>query len=560
LPAACHSSYGAISTKSKKAKWLLASAVLTIAAGAGVFVAAAVFSRRFEPYIREQAIEYLEKRFESDVELASLRVGMAGGSPLRLLLSRGRGGVARVEGEGLSMRHKGRRDVPPMFAIRKFGFEVDLGTLFDTPKRVRLVSLDGMQIHVPPKGQRPSLGDSKSPPPAENAGSSAPAVLIDKVLINDARLVILPKETKKLPLRFEIHRLRLDSAGPGVAMKYDADLTNAKPPGQIASKGSFGPWVAGEPGDTPLQGEYLFENADLGVFAGIAGILRSTGNFDGSLSSIHARGEATVPDFRLKMAGNPVPLATRFEVLVDGTNGNTELKPVVATLGKTKFTTSGGVIRHEGDQRRTISLDVSMPSGNLRDLLRLATKGDPFMDGQIFLQTKLDIPPLSSKVREKLLLDGRFEVIQGKFLRSTIQDQIDTLSRRGQGQPKNEAIDEVVSYMSGEFRLENEVIDFRSLTFGVPGAHVQLAGNYDLDKDALDFHGNLRLQAKVSQTVKGWKRWALKPVDPFFAKRGAGTFLPIKVEGTSGKPKFGLDRGGDESDKKQPKQAARSKR
>src|SRR6185369_478625 len=98
--------------------------------------------------------------------------------------------------------------------------------------------------------------------------------------------------------------------------------------------------AAGDPGDSPLAGDYLFEKADLGVFAGVAGILRSTGTFEGTLSAIEARGEATVPDFRLKMANNPVPLTTEFAVLVDGTNGNTVLKPVRATLGSTHFTTS----------------------------------------------------------------------------------------------------------------------------------------------------------------------------------------------------------------------------
>ncbi len=48
-------------------------------------------------------------------------------------------------------------------------------------------------------------------------------------------------------------------------MKYDAILTNAKPPGEIHSKGTFGPWATAEPGDTPLTGEYDFKGADLGV-------------------------------------------------------------------------------------------------------------------------------------------------------------------------------------------------------------------------------------------------------------------------------------------------------
>ena len=54
--------------------------------------------------------------------------------------------------------------------------------------------------------------------------------------------------------------------------------------------------------------------------------------------------------------------------------------------------------------------------------------------------------------------------------------------------------------------------------------------------------GVARLQAKVSQTQTGWKRILLKPVDPFFSKKGAGTFLPIKVTGTRRNPEFGLDR------------------
>jgi hypothetical protein len=325
-------------------------------------------------------------------------------------------------------------------------------------------------------------------------------------------------------------------------MDYEAQLTNPKPPGQIHAVGAFGPWVANDPSDTPLNGKYTFSNADLSVFNSIAGILASTGSFEGALSSINARGEATVPDFRLTMANNPVPLYTKFEVLVDGTNGNTVLKPVEAKLGSTQFRTSGGVIKHEGERRRSIDLDVTMPNGNLRDVLRLAMKGAPFMEGTLFLKSKIGIPPLSGKVREKLRLQGQFKITNGKFLKSRIQDEIDKLSRKGQGSPTSQEIDEVVSGMSGRFRMENEKITFQKLAFSVPGASVELAGNYDLDHDNLDFLGTLKLEARVSQTQAGWKRWALKPVDPFFAKEGAGTFLRIAVDGSSRQPKFGLAR------------------
>ena len=97
--------------------------------------------------------------------------------------------------------------------------------------------------------------------------------------------------------------------------------------------------------------------------------------------------------------------------------------------------------------------------------------------------------------------------------------------------------------MSGAFRLGNGVMTFHPLTFGVPGARVQLAGDYDMNHDNMDLHGHLKLMATVSQLVTGWKRWVLKPIDPIFEKNGAGTFLPIKVDGNSKQPRFGLDFG-----------------
>jgi hypothetical protein len=531
----------------KKRRWLIAAGLIAIALVVSIVVITSILAKRYEPYIREQAIRYLRDRFDSEVELGALHIRMPRVSTWRLALTGGRGSVAEVEGENLLLRHMGRHDLPPMFAIKKFHFDVDLALLFGKTKKVPLIQLDGMEIYVPPEGERPALHSSaRRPDPEETAREKAAAssVVIEEVLINDATLVILPRDPSRAPLSFDIHRLRLESAGKDIAMNYDAELTNPKPPGLIHSQGTFGPWAAEGPGDTPLAGKYTFELADLSVFNSIAGILNSTGQFEGTLDTIRAWGQASVADFRLKSAGNPVPLTTSFEVRVDGTNGNTILSPVKATLGSTHFTTSGAVIKREKKARRTISLEVSMPDGNLQDLLRLAVKGQPSMEGRIAMTSKIDIPPLSGSVKEKLLLDGRFELSQSKFLKSSIQDQIDSLSRRGQGQPGNREIDEVVSTMTGSFKLEDQVITFQSLFFNIPGAAVHLAGAYDLDADKVDFHGALSLHAKVSQTMTGWKRWALKPVDPLFAKNGAGTFLHIKVEGNSQSPKFGLDRGG----------------
>jgi hypothetical protein len=43
--------------------------------------------------------------------------------------------------------------------------------------------------------------------------------------------------------------------------------------------------------------------------------------------------------------------------------------------------------------------------------------------------------------------------------------------------------------------------------------------------------------------VTGVKSWLLKPFDSLFRKRGAGTRVAIKIEGTKDDPKFGVEFG-----------------
>jgi hypothetical protein len=69
---------------------------------------------------------------------------------------------------------------------------------------------------------------------------------------------------------------------------------------------------------------------------------------------------------------------------------------------------------------------------------------------------------------------------------------------------------------------------------------VELAGTYGLRDEKLDFHGTLRLNAKLSQVTTGFKSFLLKPFDPFFRKNGV-TVLLIKVTGTREQPSFGLE-------------------
>lgn len=96
-----------------------------------------------------------------------------------------------------------------------------------------------------------------------------------------------------------------------------------------------------DPGETPVEGSYRFEHAAPSVFRGIAGILDSSGNYYGTLRDMVVDGETNTPDFSLTHFGTALPLHTRFHAIVDGTNGDTWLEPVDATLGRSRFTAEG---------------------------------------------------------------------------------------------------------------------------------------------------------------------------------------------------------------------------
>src|SRR6202035_459890 len=175
-------------------------------------------------------------------------------------------------------------------------------------------------------------------------------VLIGEIVSDDAKLRSLPKPADKDPHVFAIHHLVMHSVGLDRPAKFTAQLTNAIPPGEIETKGSFGPWSPDDPGQTPLSAEYTFDKADLGVFKGISGILSSAGKFGGVLRKIEVKGKTSIPDFTVTIGGHPLDLETVFSATVDGTNGNTLLHPVTAHLLNTVIVAQGGVVKSKDNK------------------------------------------------------------------------------------------------------------------------------------------------------------------------------------------------------------------
>ncbi|MGH9158852.1 MAG: AsmA-like C-terminal region-containing protein [Vicinamibacteraceae bacterium] len=528
-----------------------------------VLVAALSLPIPLTPYARDRITEALSERFDAKVELASLRVSV---------LPR-----LAVAGNGVVLRHRGRTDVPPLIEIESFSADANLWGLFGDPLRLHNVTLGGLQITIPPggmRGERSEEADSftgelsraetkpassssapqddagrtaqrpPSKPAAAGRGAEAP-LIIGEVVSERAVLRIMPRESGKTPRDFQIHQLTMRDVGANVPWRFRATLTNPTPPGEIHTEGSFGPWSTGEPARTPLEGRYTFKDADLGVFDGIGGRLDSNGRFGGVLERIDVRGRTTTPAFVVTLSGQPAPLETTFHSVVDGTNGNTWLDPVNATLIETPIVAKGGVVGKPGVKGRTISLDVVIDGGRIQDVLRLAMKAKPpVMTGALDLKTAFLLPPGDAEVIDKLQLDGQFSIAKARFTEFSVQEKLAELSQKSRGRkgaPSADAAARVLSDLRGKFVLKQGVLRFSSLRFGMPGAAVQLAGTYALRGERLDFRGTVTLDAKLSELTSGFKSLLLRAVDPLFRREGKKTVVPITISGTRHDPKFGLD-------------------
>ena len=493
---------------------LVALALLLI--GVAVLLSMAT---RLTPYVRDQAVSALNQRFQSEVSLDALQVSVFP--------------RPAVWGAGLTLRHNGRTDVPPLLTIGSFSASAGMFGLFSSPVRVRTVELDRLEVRIPPGGvERSSFSGTTS------AGGG---VSIDQIVSREARLEIVPRDPGKLPRVFEIHDLVMGGFGQADGALFHATLTNPTPHGEITTQGHFGPWQKEDPRRTPLRGRYVFEKANLDTIKGIGGTLSSTGAYSGVLERIEVKGETDTPDFAIDVASQPVRLKTRFHAVVDGTNGDTFLQQVEARLVETVILAKGSVVRAEDVKGRRTTLDVRIDDGRLEDILKLAVKSKrPLMTGRMDLDTSFLLPAGDAAVIDRLQLDGTFALARATFTDVKVQRRINELSKRGRGKPEGPDAN-VVSNFSGSFVLRDGQLRFKRLQFAVPGAVVQLAGTYNLRRETLDFNGDVLLDATLAEMTTGFKSVLARIAQPLFSREGGGSKLPIRVAGPVAKPEFGLD-------------------
>jgi hypothetical protein len=532
----------------RKRRWFrwfaLGILIVFVLVGTALLIAA----RHAEPFLRSLIVDRLSQRFHARVELDSFQISVAKG-----LWAEGKGlriwPPSQVEGVTVTVA-----DGKPLISLASFRFHAPLHYARGKPIRIYRIELRDIAINVPPKPHFTHVPEpAPSPLEAGPRGAELIRFQVGSVICTNARLTLETANPAKTPLVFDIQTVLLTQIADSGTMNFDAVLTNPRPKGLITAKGSLGPWMSADPGLTPVDGNYQFDHADMGVFRGISGTLDSKGKFTGALRNLSVDGQTDTPDFSLDRFGTPQPLHTDFHARVDGTDGNTWLEPVSATLGQSHFTARGKVVQvveQRGAERphsigHLITLDVHVDDGQMADFLRLTSRsGTPLFSGTLNLRTKFELPPGAAPVHQRLRLNGRFLINDAHFTSSKVQDRIDALSLRGQGQPqaaKDPNAPDVTSTMTGDFTMSAGEIKLPDFVYQIPGAEIDLHGKYVVEGGAIEFHGTARMQATVSHMIGGWKGKMLTPVDRLFKKDGAGTKLKIHITGTRDDPHLGLD-------------------
>ncbi|HEV2315872.1 MAG TPA: AsmA-like C-terminal region-containing protein [Candidatus Acidoferrales bacterium] len=446
-------------------------------------------------------------------------------------------------------------DVPPLATIQRIAIQTRYVDLFLRPGYIARIVLNGLYVRIPPRGTGTKPIENQNTPTKMRVG---------EIDTSGATLEI-GRRGDKSPLKFEIHLLTVKSVSATTAMQYRATLTNALPPGEIVSTGSFGPWNSHDPAQTPLSGTATFRNANLSAFSGIAGTLSSDQDFQGTLGRIEIKGKVDIPDFKLAKTDNQEPLASEFRLTVDAMNGDVFLQQVDALLVRTKIIAHGGIAGKTDQKGKTTSIDMTIDHGRIQDVLRLfSTESHPPMDGVADFRAQITVPPLGQPFLREVMADADFQVAEGKFEKPSTQANVNTLSERARGvkiDPKAPSSENVIASLKGHVVLHDGTAHFTGVSFIVPGADARMFGTFNLLNDHIDFHGKLKTDVKFSQTLGGGiKSVLLKPLDPFFKKKATGAVIPVYMNGTYDYPHFGIDLLGDHDEKhNQGRQEEKSK-
>jgi hypothetical protein len=440
--------------------------------------------------------------------------------------------------DGVVFRRLGRSaDLPPVATIQKLTMVAHYSDMLWRPGYLAQVIIEGFRVHVPPIGTPLDETGWKETPSSTRIGE----------LVADGSSVEIARRSGNPPLIFKVHTLRLKSVSRNKPLSYVVFMTNALPTGEIRAHGKFGPWNSDDVGQTAASGEFTFEQADLGDFKGIAGMLGAAGKFQGRLGHLETDGKITIPDFMVTHSKHPVAVSSNYRAFVDSTDGDVTLERVNATLQETRVLANGKIAGVAGQDGKTATVDLSVTNGRIQDVLRLFVRAPKSpMNGTTSFRGHVVIPSGDASFLQRLRLSADFGIGGGEFAKSATQADVDTLSERAREIKKDdkgtdEDADRVMTNLSGHVEVRGAVANFSDFSFEVPGASAHMHGTYNLENKKIELHGTLKTEAELSQMTTGFKSTLLKPFNGFFKNKHHGAVLPVHLLGTYEAPQAGLD-------------------
>lgn len=417
----------------------------------------------------------------------------------------------------------------PLITIQKLTVVGSYMRLF--AHHVSLMRADGMRLVVPPLGTAKFFERSNS------------KTIVEQFVTENAVLDFLRRDPGQSRLRFLIHRFVIHELASGKPMLFESLLTNPEPPGEIRLQGTLGPWKDDNPERTPLRGSYGFERANLGALAGIAGLLSSTGNFQGTFRQLVVEGNTDTPQFEVKRSRHPTHLRTNFKAYVDAINGDVTLQMVNANFWKTHLE-ARGTVTTQAAKGKTAILEIAGREGRIEDLMMLFIRDQKSpIAGVVSFRSKTVIPPDGGPFLKKVLFEADFGIAAASLTNPPRQESMERLSERARGKPEeaeNEAVppDRVLSDLRGHVRLKNGVATFSNLAFSIPGAAARMNGTYNLLSERIDLHGTLRMATPLSKTTTGVKSFLLKLISPLTHKEKPAAPIPVSITGTWEHPEY----------------------
>jgi hypothetical protein len=414
--------------------------------------------------------------------------------------------------------------------VRRLTIEGNLTGLFT--KHLALIRAEDVDVVFPP------IGTGQPWKPTESK------VVVDELIASGALLEFNRHNPQQPRVRFPVHDFVVHHLASHDPMKFEVKLRNPIPPGEVSATGTFGPWKMDQVSATPVSGNYVFRNADLGTLGGIRGMLASDGKFQGTLESIEVEGKTRTPDFGLKDTPHKLDLGSTFDAEVDATNGDVTLRQVKARILRTTVSARGSIAERKTEDGKSTALDLAVRSGRIQDLLILfvSAKQAP-LNGVVDLRAKTFIPPGKQPFLKRIQLTGDFGIEDAAFTKEETQGNLDKLSTAAQGKgDQTDNPDDVVSDLHGHVVVKNGVATLTGLSFRVPGAKARLNGTFDLITQKVDLHGMLSMDAKLPEATSGIKSFLLKAIDPLLKKnKRGGAKFPVSIDGTYQHPSYHAD-------------------